>query len=249
MSDHSLTLDDLLSKWPFTPEQILVRRIVAEDGRDLVQMRVDLGVLQLETSGRPDGEKPGGFDTYYDYLVATAFEEGTDFKLTEEQCAQVDREFYQFYHRRICWLALKEYALAVSDAKHSLTLMDFTSANTPDEEWASMHERYRPFVLFHKIQATALVALESTEPDTAIKTLDTGLTEIEQLFEEHDALEHFEGDPFVVKLREMRSAVVDQFHLGPSLADQLAEAISEEQYELAAQIRDRISHRNRGKKP
>ena len=248
MSDNSQPMDDLLNEWPFTTGQILVRQIAAEDGRDLVQMRVDLGVLQLETTGRPDGEKPEGFDTYYDYLVATAFEEGPGFELSEEQCVEVDREFYQFYHRRICWLALKEYALAASDAEHTLALMNFTSANAPDEEWAMMHEQYRPFVLFHKIQASALDALESTEPDRAMKTIDQGLSDIEHLFIEHDAQEHFEGDPFVVKLREMRKAVVEHYHLGPSLAEQLAEAIAEEHYELAAQIRDRIAHRRRSKK-
>ena len=29
--------------------------------------------------------------------------------MTEEQCQEVDREFVQFYHRRVCWLTLREY--------------------------------------------------------------------------------------------------------------------------------------------
>ena len=212
-----------------------------EDGRELLQMRVDLGVLQLEATGRPDGVKPGGFETYYDYLVATAFEQGPQFKLDERQCIEVDREFYQFYHRRICWLTLGDYVAALKDAKHTLALMDFTSANAPDDRWALLHEQYRPFVLFHKVQAEALIALEKSEPDDAVELLDEGLKELEQLFDSYEAEEHFADDPFVMKLKEMRTAIVDQYALGPTLAEQLANAIAKEQYELAAKIRDRIA--------
>lgn len=244
MTDNSQNLDHLLAQWPFSSGQVLVRRITGEDGRDLLQMRVDLGILQLETVGRPDGQRPGGFDTYYDFLVATAFEEGTAFKLDEKQCVEVDREFYQFYHRRVCWLALKSYSAAVSDAEHTLGLMDFTSANAPDDQWALIHEQYRPFVLFHKVQAATLVALEENEPDAAVGMLDTGLKDIVQLFEAHGAQERFQDDPFVLKLQEMRTAIVEQYDLGPTLAEQLANAIAEEQYELAAKIRDHIDRRH-----
>ena len=36
--------------------------------------------------------------------------------LSEEQCLEADREFVQFYHRRICWLTLRHYARALADA-------------------------------------------------------------------------------------------------------------------------------------
>lgn len=203
-------------------------------------MRVDMGVLQMETTGRPDGERPGDCDTYYDLLVATAFEEGAEFELDEDRCGEVDREFYQFYHRRICWLALREYDHAVSDAEHTLRLMDFTTPNAPDPQWALLHEQYRPFVLFHRIQASALRELESSEPGKAVEQIDQGLELLEKVFLDHDADEQFEGDMFVVKLREMRQAVVEHYELGPTLAEQLADAIAAEQYERAAQLRDQM---------
>jgi hypothetical protein len=257
LADNSDNLDHLLKAWPFTEGEVLVRCIAGDDGRELLQMRVDLGVLQLETRGRPDGQQPEGFETYYDYLIATAFAEGEGFQLSEQQCMEVDREFYQFYHRRVCWLALKKYSAAMRDAEHTLALMDFTSANTPDPEWAQLHEQYRPFVLFHKIQAEALVGLQRSAPHAAIQTLDRGLAEVERLFEGRGAGEYFEEDPFVLKLREMREAVFEHYRVEPtledptpfqlSLAEQLADAIAKEQYELAAKIRDRIAIRRRGK--
>jgi len=242
MSDSSQHFDHLLVNWPFSIGQVLVRQVQGADGREVLQVRVDLGILQLECSGRPDGVKPEGFDTYYDYLVPLALEEGDTFELDEQQCNEIDREFYQFYHRRICWLTLKRYREAVEDARHTLKLMDFSSAYAPDAEWALLHEQYRPFVMFHKIQAAALVELDKNDPKTAAEAVDQGLAELAEVFEKHDATEHFEEDVFVIKLREMRTSIIEHYEVGPSLAEQLAEAIAKEQYELAAELRDHIDH-------
>lgn len=240
MSQRSQHLDKLLASWPFSPGQILVRETRGQDGRDVLQMRVDMGILQMETSGRPDGSKPAGFETYLDHLVSLASVAGPDFHLDDENCAEIDREFYQYYHRRICWLTLKKYPQAVQDAKHTLALMDFSATHAPDPEWSLLHEQYRPFVMFHKIQASALMDLERTDPKAALNTLDQGLRSLADVFEKHDALEHFDDDGFVLKLREMRDAIVEHYDLGPSLAEQLDEAIANEQYELAAELRDQM---------
>ena len=215
-----------------------MREARGHDGRNVLQMRVDMGILQMETTGRPDGSKPAGFETYLKHLVSLASAAGPDFHLDEEQCAEIDREFYQYYHRRICWLTLKKYAEAVQDAEHTLALMDFSATHAPDPEWSLLHEQYRPFVMFHKIQATALLDLEKTDPKAALGTLDQGLSSLADVFEKHDALEHFDDDGFVMKLREMRDAIVEHYKLGPTLAEQLDAAIANEEYELAAELRD-----------
>lgn len=242
MTDRPQNIDDLLNDWQFSAGQILVRQIQGADGRDLLQMRVDMGIIQMEISGRPDGTKFEDSDTYYDYLASLSFAEGESFQLDEDRCSEIDREFYQFYHRRICWLTLKRYEEAAKDAQHTLALMDFSSAYAPDAEWALLHEQYRPFVMFHKIQALALIKLEETDPEGAIQLIDEGLKDLEVVFEKHDAAEHYDEDAFVIKLREMRESVKEHYELGPTLTEQLADAIAAEQYELAAELRDRIDH-------
>ncbi len=246
MSKSPQHLDHLLANWAFAPGQVLVRQLQGEDGRELLQMRIDMGILQMESKGRPDGVMPEGFETYYDYLVSLAFEEGEGFQLDDVRCTQIDREFYQYYHRRICWLTLKKYAEAIEDAQHTLSLMDFSTFHAPDPEWSMLHEQYRPFVMFHKIQASALLDLEGNDPHAATETIDKGLQLLAEVFEKHDATEHFEEDGFVLKLREMRESIIEHYELGPSLAEQLAEAITAEQYELAAELRDRMGQQGGG---
>ena len=238
-------IDTILRNWDFDPNSLTVRTTTGSDGRPLIQMRIDMGLLQLETEGRPDGEQPEGFETYFDYLVSQTIQFGDEFVMDDDQCGEADREFVQFYHRRLCWLGLREYDFAVRDADHTLGLMDFCRQYSPDEDWTITHEQYRPFVLFHRTQAAALGELEDDRggPEAAVQQINRGLELLRQLYLEHDAEDAFDEDELVLKLQEFRETLRDQFEVGRTLREQLADAIASEKYELAAQIRDELARR------
>jgi hypothetical protein len=238
-------IDRVLRDWPYEPGEISARLVRADDGREVLQMRVEMGVLQLETSGRPDGTQPGGAATYFDYLSALAAEGDEPFVLSPEQCNEADREFMQFYHRRICWLALREFRRAANDADHTLAFMDFVAHHSPAEEWTQSHDQYRPFVLFHRTQAAALATLEEAGPRAAMQELNRGLEVFHELFVEHDAEDQFDDDDLVRRLHELRDTLRDQYDLKPSLSEQLASAVANEQYELAAKLRDEMARRGK----
>lgn len=239
-------IDRLLREWPYQPGEISARLIKAADGRQVLQLRIDLGLMQLEVNNRPDGERPGGAETYFDYLLALAIHAGEDFELTEEQCREVDREFVQYYQRRLCWLALREFDRVVCDADHTLNLMDFVREHSPSQQWTWSHEQYRPFVLFHRTQAAAFSALERLGAEPAIEAVSVGLERIREFFVEHDLVDQFEEDELVQRLLELRESVREHYRVGKTLSEQLAEAVASEQYELAAQLRDEIARRNGG---
>ena len=118
--------------------------------------------------------------------------------------------------------------------------MDFVREHSPDEEWTLTHEQYRPFVLFHRVQAAALASLEEQGPEAAIGELNAGLTTFRDLFARYDATEQFEDDELVKRLSEMRESVRQRYEIGRTLPEQLDDAVKAEDYELAAKIRDRI---------
>ena len=235
-------LDDFLSDWEFDSTTLNVRLIKGKDGRDVIQMRVDMGVLQLETTGRPDGETVHEFESCLEYLQELHLKD-PEHTLTESQCMEVDREFMQFYHRRICWLRLQYYHRAVMDADHTLRLMDICETLSPDDEWTGAHEQYRPFVLFHRTQADALGALEESTAEEAVQAINAGLETMRKFFEKHDAEEHFEEDELVVRLIELRETLRSEYDVGKTLREQLSAAVEQEQYELAAQLRDELHRR------
>ncbi|MFO0817880.1 MAG: UvrB/UvrC motif-containing protein [Pirellulales bacterium] len=242
-SSRKSSLDSLLRDWPYDPQGISVRLAQGDDAREILQMRVDLGVLQLETVGRPDGSRPEGFETYLDYLLNVTLSEGDEFVMSEKQCGEADREFVQYYHRRVCWLALREYARAVEDADHTLGLMDFCRDHSPDEQWTISHEQYRPFVLFHRTQAHALALLDDGGPEASIQAINDGLTRLKELFHEYEADDHFDDDELVRRLIESREALREQHEVGRTLQERLEDAVAAEQYELAAQLRDELAKR------
>jgi hypothetical protein len=118
--------------------------------------------------------------------------------------------------------------------------MDFVREHSPDEEWTLSHEQYRPFVLFHRVQASALAALQEDGPESAIGEINSGLTRFKDLFARYDAAEQYADDELVRRLEEMRESVRRRYEVGRTLDEQLAEAVRAEDYELAARIRDRI---------
>ena len=236
----SQDIDSVIEGWDYVPGEVNARRITASNGRELLQMRVDMGLLQMEIGLRPDGTRPHGAETYFDYLVGEVVREGEEFELSSEQCTESDREFVQYYHRRLCWLSLREYGSAVKDAEHSLAFMDFVREHSPDEEWILSHEQYRPFVLFHRIQAGALAALDDDGPELAIAEINRGLDSFHDLFLQYDAEDQFDTDELVIRLRDMRESVRKRYELGNTLDEQLAEAVKSENYELAAQLRDQM---------
>lgn len=236
-------LDDLLKDWEFDPHTLNVRMVKGNDGRDVIQMRVDMGILQLETIARPDGQVIEGYPSYLEYLQETLLAT-PELVLDEDQCMEVDREFMQFYHRRICWLRLQYYNRAVMDADHTLRLMDVSERVSPDEDWTRSHEQYRPFVLFHRTQAAALGALEDNESgEEAVQAINIGLETIREFFTKHEAEEHFDEDELVVRLVELRETLRSEYEVGQTLREKLSTAVEQEQYELAAKLRDELNRR------
>jgi hypothetical protein len=242
-------IDFILRHWPFKPGVIAARLIRASDGREVLQMRIEMGLLQMETTGRPDGEHPGGFETALEWLSELARSQGDDFALNEQQCLEIDREFLQFYHRRICCLALRQFARAVADSDHALALMDFVAAHSANPQWTASHEQYRLFVLFHRIQAAAMLALESSGPEGAIESINQGLERMREVFLRFGAEEQFEQDELVGQLATMKESLRKEYHVGKTLAEQLADAVASEEYERAARLRDEIAQRQHGKMP
>ncbi|MBI85807.1 MAG: DNA helicase UvrBC [Planctomycetaceae bacterium] len=241
-------IDNILQKWPFDPEHLSVRMVKGRDSRDVIQMRIDMGMLQLEVLGRPDGTRPEGHDTYLGFLLNKSDGSISDMELDEDDFGEIDREFVQFYHRRICWLTLREFERAVQDADHTLALMDFCRDHCEDEQWTMSHEQHRPFVLFHRTQAQALAALEEHGGPGAIEHINEGLENFREFFEKYDVEEHFEEDELVTRLVELRESLREQFEVGLTLEEKLMEAISKEQYELAAELRDELSKRSQGQR-
>lgn len=244
-------IDNALRGWDFKPGVVQARLVQASDGRQVMQMRIDLGLLQIETTGRPDGAQPHGFDTYLAYLRAQsrlARQAGRNLALSEEQCLEADREFLQYYRRRLSWLALRQYARAMADADHTLAFMDFVLQHSKSEDYALEHEKYRVLVLFQRTQAAAALQVEQDNPEGAIDEIRIGLERLRAFFAAHEPAEQMDEDGMVRHLQKVEKSLRAEYHIEATLQEQLADAIAAEDYEKAARLRDTLQQRQGSKK-
>jgi uncharacterized protein YjhX (UPF0386 family) len=221
-----------------------------------VQIRLELGVLELAATGRPDGQRPQGFESLLDFHLDRArreLQEGSDepFELDHEECADLQRESMQYYHRRIGLLTLGDYSAAADDAEHNLAVMDLLRERAADrQDWLSS-EQYRPFVMGQWVRARAMHQLAQGNRRAALRAVEEGIEAIEALFRDDyqrpDLANESEDLRALADLRDTlaergvpTSGVRRESDL-ERVQRELASAVEREEYERAAQLRDELA--------
>jgi hypothetical protein len=241
---------DIIEGWEFVPDRVNVRKIIGDDGRPKIQMRLDLGLIQMEETGRPDGQRPYGRESLLDYYLdllqehKAKYPSDTEFRLDREDCAALNGETMQFYQRRICFFQLGEFEAMARDAGHNLYVMDLIRDYAEDEEDRAASERFRPFVLMHWTQARTLQKLKRKEYDEALARIEEGVEEIRTFLEQHHRDEMGEDPGEIQFLRNWSEEIRKHKPMSRKerLEKQLNEAVAREHYEQAAMLRDRLKH-------
>jgi hypothetical protein len=246
MHEHDLTR--LLREWPYDPRRIDVRLVKGTDGREKLQLRVLLGVLQLETAGRPDGQRPQGFESLLEYhrdrlaryVNQTGGEAG--FVLSTAECAELREEALQYYHRYVGLFALRSYRAVIRDAQRNLEVFDLCRDYGETELDRTVLEQFRPQVIAQRARSEAEVALAEQRPKEALAALDRGLEELRAALSEPGQGGDFDRCNEVQLLRGMRDVLIPKLPASQKaeLEERLRAALAAENYELAAILRDEL---------
>jgi len=254
----SKDITPVIEGWDYRPERPAVRQILGQDGKPKIQLRLDLGLLQMEVTGRPDGNRPFGCETMLDYYSGVLREkvengDGNDgFHLSEEDCMKLQLESTQFYHRRISWLELGEYAAAERDSEHNLRIIDFVMKYAQTEQLREMFTQWKPYILVHRTMARARRAWEQKQFDEAIARIEEGIEAISATYRDQGREDTAESSGEIAYLKKWASEI-DQTRpltVEQRLERELREAIASEMFERAAVLRDRLQliRQNPGKK-
>lgn len=243
MLSMNLDLNSLLEGWPHEPGQIHVRKIKGNDGKEKIQLRIDLGLIQMEKSGRPDGVRPHGCDSLLQWhrkQAAEAEAEGNVYTLSADDCSELHQEGVQYYHRYIALFQLGDFAAVVKDTQHNLNLFVFVSKYAEREEMAWSFEQFRPYVLMMNTRAKASLELERDDIPAAIRFIERGRDKILNLLKERP--EPLETCPEVEFLKEWMEELGSKRPLSKLelLQQEMDRAIATEAYERAAELRDAI---------
>lgn len=244
-------ISHLLENWEYQPGQVVVRRFKGQDGKEKIQLRVDLGLLQMNAEGRPDGKRPFGYASLYEYYQARLYKHvaghsGSDegFKLKAEDCAKLQLEALQFHHRYICLLQLEDYAGVIRDAERNLAVFDFVEKHAETEELAWSLRQFQPQLLMILIRARGSQALQTQDYTLAIRLVEEGLEQIRAFYRETAGAEAAEQSGETVALEDWLSEIRAKRPLSrrERLERALNEAVRSEDYERAAKVRDELKN-------
>lgn len=251
MASHDLRR--ILAGWDYEPNQITVRKITGDDGTIKIQMRLDLGLLQMEVQGRPDGLRPHGFESLLDYHENRINEHmnknGTDLglELTPEECQALREESVQYYHRYLAEFVLEDFAGVQRDTSRNLRVLDLCANFAREESDREVLEQYRPYLIMMNTRAEVHLALRKGSFKTALARVNAGLTAIKDVMTESGQRdgasdERWEDATEVSILMALRSEIAARLPADPmqKLEDELQRAVDEERYEDAIVLRQRM---------
>ncbi len=235
----------ILNNWRYLPNDINVRIIHGHDGKPKLQMRLDLGLLQMELDGRPDGQRPHRFETYLNYYVHKSrrkkLGKKLPFHLTPLDCWRLQQEAIQFYHRYLALMRLGDYDRVIRDTTRNLQVFDFVARHTRDEEIIWSFEQYRPYVIMMNTRAFTSQCMENKEYDQALTCIRNATRLLRRHYRKYQ--DKIGDDQLELELLQEWAVEVKRkqpLSERARLQRELAIAIRKEEYERAAVLRDML---------
>jgi hypothetical protein len=245
-----IDLQATLQDWPYEPEKISVRKILGTDEAVRIQMRVELGILQMEAEGRPDGTKPHGCESLLAYhqkrLAKHQERNGTalGFGLTRPECHALRVEASLFYRRYIALFVLEEFVNVLRDTTHSLEIFDLCHEYGIDPDDRMALEEFRPYVVMMHARALAYHALEENQAASALAHVNRGILDIKAHFERTGQSDTGKACEEIKILRTLANELKAKVPADSVVVARkaLRAAIEQERFEEAARLRDELKN-------
>ena len=193
-----------------------IRILTIEDGREVVVVQPNaFTVSRIYATGRPDGARPHGLDSYYDYfrgeLEKYEEENGTreGFELAEEEWETLFEESFHRYTRYLLFAGIKRWEDVQRDTDTNLSVTNLAREFAPSEiAWSSY--QYKGYMIMMNSIAKAELSLQEDDPETALLHIDKGIQQIgefcgECLREEHGEAENITRERYLNNLIEFRA--------------------------------------------
>ena len=248
----SLDLNSVLKDWPHETGAIKVRKIVGLDGNEKLQLRIDLGILQMEMTGRPDGQRPHNCESllaYHQLRAERAAARGETYELTPEQCNELQQEGIQYYHRYLSLFQLNDFREVIRDTQRNLDLFEFVAEHSNRDELIWSFQQFRPYVLMMNTRAKASILLGESRFAEAMREIERGRDAIQEFFQQSNFPELAAKSSELAFLEEWLDEVSSKRPLSKleSMQREMEIAIASELYERAAELRDAIRLLQAGK--
>lgn len=209
------TLDELLDSLAFDVDHPIKVLKLAEGKEVVVVQSNAFTISRIYTSGRPDGKRPHGRESYYEYfceqLEDYKQQHGHDegFGLTPEDWRVLFRESYDRYTRYLLFAGIKRWTDVKRDTNTNLAVTNMAKQYAPSEiAWESY--QYKGYMLMMNSMANAEICLMEDNRQGALEQVDLGIQRIgkfcgECLRENYGDAENVTRERYLSNLIEFRS--------------------------------------------
>ena len=187
-----------------------------EDGREVIVVQPNaFTISRIYATGRPDGMRPHGVNSYYDYFFTKlqAYEEqhGTreGFQLESEEWEILFEESFHRYTRYLLFAGIKRWQDVQRDTATNIAVTNLAREYAPSEiAWQSY--QYKGYMIMMNSIANAELSLQENDAEAALQHIDAGIQRIgefcgECLREEHGETENITRERYLSNLIEFRS--------------------------------------------
>ena len=249
----TLDLDELTMGWDCPPGELRARMVVGRDGQEVVQIRIDLGVMQMLPEGRPDGQRYHGLPSAYDFIQHELRVGGGE--LSGMDWRELQRELLQINYRRLAFATLADDALeendspatrrcilgALMDIDGCLVRLGLLEARGQEAGGAATLE---PTLVFDRARLRSQLRVVEGQFEEAIEHAEAGAMALENLLTELGYDQDMrDDDPGVHYLRDLGRQLRLEYGIAQTARERLEEALENEDFETAAEIRDAMKRR------
>ncbi len=188
----SMDISKILKDWDADPNAKHIRKIVGIDGKEKIQIRVELGILQMEADGRPDGKRPYGKESLLEHYTSLLedykkeYETDKGFKLDYHDCEKLREEATQYYQRYLSFFEIQDYIRAERDTARNLRVFDLVKKYAEHQDDALSLEKYRPYVIMMNTRAKAYMLMNNNDYMNAIDLIEEAIEKITSFYKDHE---------------------------------------------------------------
>ncbi len=237
----SQDISNILNEWEYE-EGKNIRIIHTDSGRDVIQVRETMGISQCELDGRPDGKNIPCFSTFLELILSREKKEKCSFYLSCEDIKNLESENKLFYYRYLLCFQINDYARVVRDTEHNLAICRIIDLYCDSKDVRTNVLQYKPFLVKMNAISRAMISLQKNIKILAKQILESAVITLRSMPEINSSVFILEKSRSIDYLEsaikhldaEKKCFTVDV------LLRELDSAVALENYEKAAELRDKI---------
>lgn len=229
-------LTPILGRWEYSQGAPQLRFLAGIGDIVRIQIRLEAGILQFELTGRPDGSRPQGCESWLEHWSNCGE------RVPWEGFSALVSEVALYHQRAVAFMLLDDFASCARDCARNIGAVAFMQRRAAAEVDTAACQSLQVAAVLLRTRAEASACVQKRDTHGALAAIDRGLAALHQPTEQGNEAQQASQSPEAALLRSMRDALVPKLPSSQrvDLEMRLQSALRLENYELAVILRNEL---------